>query len=293
VYELDRPLTFRKANQTRIAGSGWNTVLRRKGDGNAIEILDSGFVEVKDLLIEGGPDAKTGSGILFRGASSCTVDFCRIDGFAESGVRFEGDPKGPMSSNTVSRCHFIGNRQDQLYSYANNDFYILQNQFGTHRGTPLTGCRLDHSSAGTYSLNYHWGNVNALRLGPASHFNRIQNNRFEESREAGLVIGESKGGGGCVFNIISGNTFHTNSKGAPGKFPAVEAYDAAETTFTGNQMFSWDSDSTKHSSSLVLGRGCANWIVTGNILKHNTGKALVYDPAAGHIVKDSLTQDGE
>lgn len=293
VYVVDQPLVFNKANQTRIEGSGWNTIIRRKGSGNLLEFVDSGFCEIRDLLLEADRQTAAGSGIVFRGSSSCTVDFRRIDGFPESGVRFEGDPKAPMSSNTVSRCHFIGNRQDQLYSRANNDFYILQNQFGTHGGTPISGCRLDHSSAGTYSMNYHWGNVVALRLGPGANFNRIQNNRFEQSRQTGLLIGIPEGGDGSIFNIIAGNTFHTNSEGDPGKYPAVEAYDAVETTFTGNQTFSWSSDKVKHSSSLILGRGCWSWIVKDNILRHNTGKALVYDAASGHLIKDNLVDDGK
>ena len=75
---------------------------------------------------------------------------------------------------------------DQLWSFHNNDFYIVGNQFGTHRDFPRTGCVLDHSSAGSYSLNYHWGNHVALRMGPGANYNRIENNRFEESREKSL-----------------------------------------------------------------------------------------------------------
>ena len=70
-----------------------------------------------------------------------------------------------MSSNSVRDCHFIGNLGDQLSSRHNNDFYIVGNQFGTHRAHPRSGCLLDHSSAGTYNMNYHWGNQVALRIG--------------------------------------------------------------------------------------------------------------------------------
>ncbi len=287
VYEISDTLRLRKASHTNISGSGWNTVIKKLGAGDALVFEDCHFSTVRDLLIQGQP-AASGSGLVFRDCSSCTVDFCRIDGFAVSGVRFEGNAKAPMSSNTVSRCHFIGNRQEQLYSLNNNDFYILQNQFGTHSATPKAGCVLDHSSAGTYSLNYHWGNVNALRLGPGAHYNRIENNRFEESRETGVVIGSESGGDTCSFNIISGNTIHTNSQSKSGAFPAVAAWNASHTTFSGNQILSWSSNIYTHSSNLVLGSGCAYWVVTGNIMRHNSGKSIVSDASSGHIVKDNI-----
>jgi hypothetical protein len=125
-------------------------------------------------------------------------------------------------------------------------------------------------------------------MGPGSHFNRIQNNRFEQSREHGVLIGEP-GGSGCYLNIITGNTFHTNSEEKSGGWPAIEALGAVDVTFTSNQVFSWDNATTRHRSSLVLGKGCRAWIVKDNILRHNTEKALVYDGTAGHVVRDNLT----
>ena len=287
-YEIDKTLVIQDKNTVNIVGSGWNTIIRKRGDGDAIRFTNSHFCTVKNLLMVGDPAAKTGSGIIFKDTSSCTVDFCRICEFPESGVRFEGNPKSPMSSNTVSDCHFIGNRRDQLYSFNNNDFYISGNQFGTHSKFPKTGCVLDHSSAGTYTMNYHWGNVNAFRLGPGASFNRIENNRFENSRETGVIIGDPKGGDWSGFNIITGNTIHTNSEDKSGAFPAVEAYDAAEITFCQNQIFSWNSSALKHKSSLIIGRGCRDWIVKDNNFRHNVEKSLVYDENCGHIVKDNL-----
>ncbi len=291
VYRISAPLTIRRSH-VNIRGEGWNTTIQRIGSGDALVFEDSGFCTVRDLLINGDASAESGNGIVFRGqSSSCTVDFCRISNFAESGVLFDGDSKRPQSSNTVSRCHFIDNGGDQLRSVSNNDFYILQNQFGAHSRSgaraPRSGTALWPSSAGSYSLNYHWGNRVALRVGPGSHFNRFENNRFEQSKETGVVIGQS-GGAGCYLNIWTGNTFHTNSEERSGAWPAVEAYGASDTTFTSNQVFSWDSASVRHRNSLVIGPGCRNWIVKDNVFRHNTERAIVYDENAQHIVKDNL-----
>lgn len=286
-YVITKPIAFKGMNHINIVGTGWDVEILMSGKGDALIFEDCGHCCVRDLMITGSKDA--GSGIVFKGAcGSDTVDFCRIAVFPVSGIRFEGPKTGSQSSNTVSRCHFISNLGDQLYSFNNNDFYILQNQFGTHGGTPKTGVRLDHSSAGTYSMNYHWGNEVALRLGPHSHFNRIENNRFEESQKEGVIIGGPEPWS-CMLTIFTGNTVHTNSKAEFGKYPAVTATNTTSMTFTSNQTFSWNSSTTKHSSGLVIGPGCRGWIVKDNILANNTGKSLVYEEGAGHIVKDNIT----
>lgn len=288
-YRLEQTITINNQNHINITGSGWNTAIQKIGDGDVFVFDNSGFCTVRNLLMNGDGNAKTGSGIVFKGAhksSSCNVDYCRISNFPVSGIRFEGDKEKPLSTNTVSNCHFIGNRQEQLYSQHNNDFYIRGNQFGTHSEHPRIGCLLDHSSAGTYTQNYHWNNAVAFKLGPNSHFNRIEINRFEESDETGVIIGDKSGS--CYLNIVTGNTFHTNSKNKLGGFPAINATNAVDTTFCTNQVFSWDSEHYKHKNSLVVGDGCKNWIVKDNIFRHNTEEPVVYDENAGHIVKDNM-----
>lgn len=291
-YVIEQSLVFDKVNMVNITGSGWNCQITRRGEGDAIVFRQSGFSTVKDLLIVGDKDARKGSGIVFAaGCSSCTVDYCRICLFPESGVRFDGDDKGAQSSNSVRNCHFINNAGEQLRSYQNNDFYIIGNQFGHDRWgraeRPKAGCLLEKSSAGTYSQNYHWGNVNALKM-IGCNFNRIENNRFEESSESGIVIGSAAPWSGGAYNIILGNTIHTNSQGNPGKYPAVMAQNASVFQFCINQILSWDSASTKHKNGLVLGSGCGKWIVKDNIIHHSTEKAVVYDENAGHIIKDNV-----
>lgn len=284
-YNITKPLVF-KGNRINIVGTGWDTEIRMTGKGNAMVFEDCGHSSIRDLMITGTKSAD--SGIVFKGeCGSNTVDFCRLAEFPISGIRFEGPKTGSQSTNTVSRCHFIGNLQDQLYLFNSNDFFILQNQFGTHGGNPKTGARLEQASAGTYSMNYHWGNEVALRLGPNSHFNRIENNRFENSLKEGVVMGGPQGWS-CMMTIFTGNTVHTNSESASGKYPAVTATNVTSMTFTSNQVFSWASDSVKHSSSLIVGPGCKGWIIKDNIFGNNTGKGLIYELGQDHIVKDNI-----
>lgn len=288
VYEIDRPLRFENLHHVNLRGSGWNTFLRKKGGGNAVEFLSSHFCVVQDLGVSQEAGAADGSGIVFRDASSCTVDHCRIEGFADSAVRYEGRAESPMSSNTLRDSHLISNRGAQLYSRHNNDFYILGNQMGTHGPVPQFGCKLDHSSAGTYSMNYHWGNEVAFHMGSGCKFNRIENNRFEQSRREGIRIGDETAGDANVLHIVTGNTIHTNGEFTLGAHSAVIAYDAIDVTFTSNQVFSWDSESTRHRHALELGRGCRSWIVKDNIFRHQTEAAIVRNDDGGHLVKDNF-----
>lgn len=285
-YLLKRSLHFKQKSRIHLIGSGWNTTLRMTGKGDALIFEDCGFCVVRDLMVVGGAEAS--SGIVFRGkfSSSNTVDFCRIADFPVSGIRFEGDPESPLSSNTVSRCHLIGNLQDQLYSLNNNDFYILQNQFGTHGRFPMTGAKLIRSSAGTYSLNYHWGNEVAFYMGEGSHFNRISSNRFENARKEAVILG-GDAPYACMLTIFHGNTVHTSSESEPGRYAAVSARNVVDMTFTSNQVFSWDSARIKHRSSLVLEKGCRNWIIKDNIFRHNVERSLVCEEDQGHIVRDN------
>lgn len=292
-YEISGTLSFERVNQVSVLGSGWNTVIRKTGPGPAMAFADCGFCLVRDLLIVG--DGKAQAGIVFGGQSSSnTVDKCRLADFLLSGIRFQGEAARPMSSNVVRDCHFVDNAAAQLYSEYNNDYAISGCQFGAHHSTPAAGAQLLHSSAGNYTGNFHWGNQNALLLGPGSNFNRIQANRLEESQREALIIGSPEPSpawsGHCSLNIITGNTFHTNSKQEKGRYDAIAAYDAVDTTFTSNQVFSWDSDHFRHRAALALGRGCGTWIVRDNILRHHTGPALVFDAGTGHLVKDNLGQ---
>lgn len=292
-YEITDSLVFDNKSQINLEGSGWSTVIQKKGNGDAIVFQGSCWnCRVHNMTVQGDKDAKTGSGIVYRGggwSGICVVDLVHIDYFPEHGISYEGSAKAPFSSNTISNCWLTNNLGDQIHSVFNNDFYMYGNQLGTGPGrTPRSGTLLENSSAGTYTMNYHWGNTVALRLGPGAHYNRIENNRFEQSRENGILIGDPKHPSVNQLTIITGNTIHTNAEGNSGKFNAVEAYDAYGFTFTNNQIFSWDCGTVKCKSGLALGRNCKQWIIKDNIIRHCTAKPLVYDPKDGHVVKDNI-----
>ncbi len=294
IYLIDETIRFSDANGFNVIGNGWNTTIQKKGDGNVLEFVNCGFSFVRNLCINGDPSAKTGSGIVFKGiCGSNTVDTCRIANNTVSGLRFEGISDSGQSSNVVKYCHFIDNHIDQLWSQYNNDFLIMGNQFGAHQRqkdlAPRTGVVLDHSSAGVYTLNFHWENEVAMRM-TASHYNRIENNRFENSRKEGVIFGSPESDEGQYLTIFTGNIVHTNSMGDSGKYAAVEAFKTHSMTFCSNQIFSWDSDNYKHKSGLIIHDGCTKWIVKDNQFYHNSEKPLVYNTKDKNIIKDNILE---
>ncbi len=290
-YEIKDTIVI-KHSGVMIMGSGWNTVIKKIGDGNAIEFVGSLYnCGVRNIVVEGDYNAKSGSGIVFKEGEWSginMIDYCYLRFFADSGIRFEGIKDKPFSSNTISNCWIQGNHGEQLYSSHNNDFLIFGNQIG--RGPdgkfPRVGVVLDNSSAGTYSMNYHWSNITAIKIFN-SNFNRYENNRIENSRESGVIIGDKDKKSWNMYNIFVGNTIHTNSEDKFGGYSAIVAYDMNETTFTSNQFFSWSSDTIKHKNAMELYR-CNNWIIKDNIFRHHTESAVIYDKKAGHIIKDNI-----
>lgn len=293
VYKTKDTITINGKNGVSIVGSGWDSVIQKIGDGDALVLKDCGFSFVRNLRIEGDPKAKTGSGLVMKDqCSSDTIDSCMFSGFPVSGLRFEGVNTGAQSSNTLKDCMFIDNAGDQLWSYSNNDFYMVGNTFGVKKrlgkNAPRTGIVLDHSSAGTFTMNKCSGNRVGMRMGPASHYNRIENNLFRDSLESGMVLGVL-GADGCYLTIIAGNTIAMNSSAKSGDYPGVDAVNTVQTTFTTNQISSRGSKTRKHMSGLVIGKGCGTWTVKDNIISDNTEKPIVFDESAGHIIKDNIT----
>jgi nitrous oxidase accessory protein NosD len=288
-YLVDEPLVLVDVRQVSLLGGGWNTVLQRVGSGDLLVLSNVTHSAIRNLRLQADPQATNGSGIVFVGQSSSdTVDYLQVVGFPECGIEFRGSRESQMSSHTVKDSYFINNRKHQLHLFFSNDFFVSGNQFGCHGGkAPLSGAFLENASAGTYDRNYHWDNQVAFRM-RQSRYNRIENNRFEESTESGMLLGDPADAEKCDYAIITGNTIHSNSKGNSGRYSAVVAWNCDYVTFCQNQVFSWGHDLTRHC--LEVGTHCASWIIKDNILRSNREKPALKIPAAAssHIVKDNL-----
>ena len=70
-YQISETLLFKAKSNVNIVGSGWSTVIKRKGPGDAIVFDGSCWnCRVHALKLQGDKDARTGSGIVFRKENS-------------------------------------------------------------------------------------------------------------------------------------------------------------------------------------------------------------------------------
>lgn len=80
VYELTETLEFKGILHVNLVGSGWNTILLRKGNGDALRLIDCSFAQVRNMKIIAENGTTSGSGVVLsgQGSSSCTIDKLRI-----------------------------------------------------------------------------------------------------------------------------------------------------------------------------------------------------------------------
>jgi parallel beta-helix repeat protein len=226
-------------------------------------LTDASFCSIEELGFQHG--SGTGSGVIFFGINgSNNVDRCFFSVNAGGyGLAFSGTEASPQSSNRVTRCVFLENGLAQLYVFRSNDGIIGYNVFGGKTSAPpAAGCSLSYASAGLYIGNEHWNNVNALRIDNSS-FLRISSNRFEESRQEGVLATTSN------WCQVTGNYLHTNSQAATGTYSALRLGGCNNWNITGNTMMSWNT--IRHKNSIEADASSSSINIVGNMMDHNTG----------------------
>jgi len=260
------------ANMGLVGDEGMNTTIQMFGNGEVMSLTTATFCSIKNLSFQHG--SGTGSGLAFWGSGgSNNVERCLFANNSDHGLAFSGTAAVPQSSNRVSRCLFLANGTEQLYFAYSNDAWIDGNAFGNATAPYSTaGCKLFNSSAGNYSRNQHWGNVNGLVL-DTSHYMIVAGNRIEESRNEGVVIT------GSGYGVLSHNMVHTNSQSASGTYSAVRLAASTNWAITGNQVLSWDSATYKHKHGVEANAASTFLNIAGNSINHtvlgivNTGGA--------------------
>ena len=264
LYRTSAPLGISAINNMRLLGEGGtNTTIRLYGNGTVLSLTDASFCSIEELGFQHG--SGTGSGVIFWGINgSNNVDRCFFSLHAGGhGLAFSGTEAVSQSGNRVTRCLFLENGLAQLYMHRANDPVIAFNAYGGGTGPyAASGCTLSYSSAGQYVNCEHWNNTNALRIENSS-FLRISNNRFEESRNEGVLATNSPW---CQF---SGNYLHTNSQSATGTYSALRLANCTKWNITGNTFMSWNE--LRHKNSIEAD-AASSWInMVGNMMDHNTG----------------------
>ena len=262
-YKITSTLTVPNAQNIRLLGGGrHNTIIHMFGNGNILTMTNPNHCALEELVFLRG--SGTGNGVVFSGQNGSNgIDHCAFEGNTGYGLAFTASQAVPQSSNRVTRCRFLSNTLEQLYMFWSNDSTIAFNTYGGGTGPYATAaCFLNNSSAGQYISNEHWNNTIALKL-TSSNFLRIANNRFEESRQEGVLATT------CLYCQFNGNYLHTNSQSSSGTYSALRLSGSTSWNITGNTFMSWNALRHKHSIEVDGTSGTINMV--GNMMAHNTG----------------------
>jgi parallel beta-helix repeat protein len=255
------PLAFSNLTSHRIKGvSRRESLFKLASTGTMFDFSTCSDCQLIDLGFQPNGTIANANGVVFdTGGGINTVDRCEFDDFSLAGLTFLGTVDQQQSGNTLSNSLLLGCGVNNFLSIYSDDFFYHNNQFGvTKTGVvPQVGAYLQNSSAGTYSENYHWGNTVGFRHVDCN-YNRIEDNRFEESKQQGAYLS------GCTRTIFSGNTIHTNSQQTLGAYDNAYFTNCDTLIVSGNDSFDWNSGATAHRYAFFFDVGCAAVEVKGN-----------------------------
>lgn len=286
IYRLTGSLSIKNKNNVTIIGSGLSTFLRGASDVDLVlfegECSNCYIGNMNIMPEKANPyklvDMTKGSGVFFKGTGTgFSVDYCIIDNWPVSCIRIEGDPGNAIKKVSITGNWIIRGKETQLYMTHCRDFNVADNQFGYPFEDKLPiGAYLAHCSDGLYELNYHWGNKIGLWFDHDCSDIKILENRSEQSRVNGLLLGTPEGGLPNRRILIEGNTFHTNPELDPGTAPNVSAYNTSNVKFISNQIYTW-WDQRKSSNGLELDDNCRDWELDSNYFRDYINDAVKYN----------------
>ena len=277
---LVSPLTITGKSSLQICGTdvAFGSQFKLKQSGAIFNLVGSSNVLITKLGLLPDTSIPETEGIRINETSNIRVIECLICSFKGAGVRFTGTLESQISGCIIRDNLFLSYGKDgtsaQLDTYYANDFSYTGNQFGSLAPTtefPAVGVRLDYSSNGFFSDNLIWASVEGGNF-TNSKYNRIVNNRFEQSRHSGVQIDT------CEEFIFTGNWINANSQSPTNTYNQLTVTNTKNSTFCSNIFFSWDYPSVVAKNSIELKTNSQF-----NTFANN--KSTV--PGTAHIVLDS------
>ncbi len=258
VYEIN-PIAFADTHYFMIRGAArYGSTFRLMTAGTAMTFSNCQSAQLKDLSFDMGSSLAASSGVQWDLTSGIgVIEHCTFTGFSTSGVRWVGTALAPLSGNRLTNCLLINNASHGLYSYNSNDFFIEGNQFGAAGANPSYGSYLEASLAGTYTQNYHYGNVVA-HAEYSCGYNRVCMNRFEESLREGVVLND------CGKIIFSHNSVHTNSEETINTYDHLSMTTVQHSIITDNSFFDFSGSVFAVNFCITASTGCSNLVIRNN-----------------------------
>lgn len=286
IYRLRGTLSIKDKSNVTIIGSGLSSFLRGADDVDLISFegeCNNCYVGNVNVMPDKATpwslvDMTKGSGVAFRGTGTgFSVDYCIIDNWPVSCIRIEGNPENTIKNVTITGNWIIRGKETQLYMTNCRDFNVSDNQYGyTFNDKLPIGAYFAHCSDGLYELNYHWGNKIGLWFDHDCSDIKILENRSEQSRVNGMLLGTPEGGLPNRRILIEGNTFHTNPELDPGTAANVAAFNTSDVKFVSNQIYTW-WDQRKSSNGIELDDYSKNWELDSNYIRDFLQEAVKYN----------------
>lgn len=265
VYSIS-PTTFSGLQSCHFVGigKGYASRLKLRSSGTMLTFSGCANFSVRGLVVSDDSTLSGSRGILITDGSNGQLCHCIFYGFHSNAVKFEGTTPAPLSASVVNDCWFLSNGQDessaQLYLYECNDFTIVGNQVGSfmpRSAFPGIGVKLEAARAGTFTGNMIWLNGMGCQI-ISGDYNRITDNRFEESEYTNISIV------GSQQSVFCNNWINDASNAATNTYDACQFYNVGSSVISGNVVSSWEYPTATHRTSYSFEAACTGNTVTNN-----------------------------
>lgn len=251
-----------------IYGAGeFVSTIKRDTNGDVFELTGVSFWVFNDISIQHATGLTSGYGVSLKsGSSSCEFINVYVVNNPGGGITSDGSSGSQQSEHKFISCLFLDNGRNgagkQLNLTWTNDFTIFECDFGrqgTMTGYPSHGVYFDNASAGLYMGCSHWDNTVAFEATGASNYNRISNNRWEESQNENVIYG-----GTGAHNQITNNIAHTGGKAAKDTYVNVSLTSTGSNNLLDDlTTFSWDTALYRNTYALSIGASVTGWSFGG------------------------------
>ena len=235
--------------------------------GNSVTLTSSTNIEFTDLGWTSDATVAGTAGIVTDGMSSLRVYKNIFYRFKGPGVKMGGDLTHQISGCIIRDNLFLSCGTDgtspQLEGNYSQDYSYTGNQLGSigpfgPSNRPALGVRLTACSNGYFADNLIWQCTVGALFQTGCNYNRITNNRFEESQREGVIFSF------CDENIILGNWINDNSLETTNTYDGFGMYTCVHNTVSNNIVYNWEQPTILQKNSFIIANASTNNTFSGN-----------------------------
>ena len=262
-------LTITDKNSQIIRGPGgiYKSQFLLTVTGNSLTLVRSINIELHELGFTSDGALSGTAGVVTDAFSSLRVYKGMFYRFKGPGVRMGGTFTNQIGGCIIRDSFFLSCGTDgvspQLECNYSQDYSYTGNQLGSigpfgPSNRPALGVRMTACSNGYFADNLIWQCGAGALFQSGCNYNRITNNRFEESQQAGLVFSF------CDENIIMGNWINDNSLQTTNTYDGFGMFTCTNNTVVGNIVYNWEQPAILQRNSFIVGNASTGNTFSGN-----------------------------